>query len=224
MKISEMMVHVKLISDVIRTVKCGLDDVVFTTNEPNKVFVVNAEGSVIYVVTVPSTCSGWLPNKIHVAGPVKNFVKVMEYCEDQEQELAFDNILFDAFNPWLYPTTLNSMRVFCESMHNSLMTKITTAKELIDSDDIITDPYYDFVINDLFNKGTGVSDIITSKTGKPITLYKGLLPYTSKDKIGLSTFDIGNKNFIVRFAISKIKPTKSSLSVDMYVRCLDILA
>jgi len=228
MTIRRLLEHSKLLMDVLRVTKVGLDSFVFTTDEPGKVFVINSEGSVIYVVSIPANSQGWIPNRMHIAGAVKNYNKIMSELEDSKKdgESPFDNIIFTTYNQWLYPTTLHAHWVTCLAWLNSLRAKMPSFRDnmVVESEDILTDPYYEFIFTDVFSKGTGVGDIVKTKSGRPITVYKGLLPYTSKDKIKLTTGDIGSREFITCYTISKIKPTASSMSVDMYTRCLDIFA
>lgn len=225
MTVGVLLEHAKLLSDVIRTVKANLDDFIFTTDNPNQIYVMNSESSVIYVVTIPDNSPGWLPYKTHVVGAVKTFVKNMECASDMNSELRFDNIIFDAFNPYLYPTTLHMYETRCRGKLGILLNMVSSSFDyVIDSEDMLTDPYYEFVFNTIFPLGTGVSDIIRTKHNKALTIYKGLIPYTSKDKIALSTMSISPREFLACYRISKIKPTKSSMTVDMYTRCLDIMA
>ena len=125
-----------------------------------------------------------------------------------------------ACNIWaLFIDLKLGLQFFTEAI-NSLSGKLSQTP-ILDTTDMMNDTYYDYVYNTLFKMGTGRGDIIKTRTGVPITIYKGLVPYTSKDRVELWIHPVSDVEFITNYRVVKMKLTKNAPTLDLFLRSLN---
>lgn len=232
MTMSEYSVVLTELSDVIRISKASNEDAIFTSTKPGAYYVLNQERSVLKRV-VYTDPTAWTPLTYHLVSAVRAWKKTLEAIATPEtsdhtvmsngMEVPLCTIMEpDNLNRWLYPTALMNISTNCKCALNAISNRIMNAPMILDTEDMVTDPWYENVFGELFNKGTGRADIIKTKSGFPITIYKGLIPYTSKDKITLNIFNVNEREFVAEYTVSKIKPAKSPVYMDVFIRYLNL--
>ena len=219
----EMMNHITALKNVIRVSKCRVEDYVFTTSEPNVFYVVNPEKSLIKRIAFNNGLNGlWLPNMYHVVGAVSTYGDVV-LDSDPNMEFPYPKHMimpYESYNRFIFDGEYVNICKLCTEAINSLSEKLSQTP-ILDTTDMMNDTYYDYVYNTLFKMGTGRGDIIKTRTGVPITIYKGLVPYTSKDRVELWIHPVSDVEFITNYRVVKMKLTKNAPTLDLFLRSLN---
>lgn len=224
MTTQEMMDHITALKNAIRVGKCKVEDYIFTTSEPNVFYVVNPEKSLIKRISFDNGLNGlWLPNMYHVVGAVSTYEAVTSESAPY-MEFPYPKHMImphESYNRFIFDGEYINVYRLCTDTIKSLGGKLVKAP-IIDTTDMMNDPYYDYVYNTLFTMGTGRGDIIRTRTGFPITIYKGLVPYTSKDRVELHIYPVSEYEFITNYRVVKTKLTKNTPTLDLFLRSLNI--
>lgn len=229
--------QIKLLGDVIRVAKAKNEDFVFVTNECNVAYVLNSERSVLKRVVYPENI--FMPEQYHVAGAIKSY-KVLENTDTDDvlEVRGYDSIYYDLIrsnhffimnrgeeNPYLYTQMAMNISRNCKDALAHMQQYLNNSTTVIhDTDDMITDSYYSFVFDSLFDGGTGKGDIIKTKSGYSVLMYKGLIPYTSKDGVSIDIHQYSPTEFISAYRVYKLKPKKNDPYMDMYLRQINLFA
>lgn len=205
------------LKEVCRLFKCKTDDIIYIP-EDGVVYCINAEKSLIkrYICTFTREAKDLLPGTIHVFDAVSNCAEYIIANHKYEKI----NLVDKTFNPYMYEMTVRNLLSMYGSTIEAFIQEAFNPNNsiVIDSENIIEDPYYEWIFNELFSYGTGHGDIVSSKDGRyKFTIYKGLIPYLKSDTISLKFIDTPDIAFYTNFTVSKKKGI-----LDVYTRNIRI--